>query len=171
MQLVEGGRLAQAREARVIIEGMSKQASIAASDYSPRFPDEDIVASDANVIARGTKLALVKADAMEDWYLIERAVHDGREWLEKTGANCMSFMRSARISDACIEGSAFEMREIAHVIANRGSVKFKRCAVVVDEKKNVARFSSPRNSQKDAIVHLSDADDLAKAIIETLGAS
>ena len=75
------------------------------------------------------KIVLKKSGALDDWYTIERAHHENRQWLEPTGPNSMRLMYSGRISDACVEGTAAEMLEIAKAIKARGSASFKRCAV------------------------------------------
>lgn len=113
------------------------------------------------------KLTLTKHDAMGDWYLIERAEHDGREWLEQTGPNIVTAMRSSRFSDADVEGVAIEMKAIAEAIEKRGGASFKRCAVGVGPYGKV-EFWSPRNSQKPGVVTLAEADDLARQIREML---
>ena len=108
------------------------------------------------------KLVMRKSEHLDDWYVIEHAEHDGREWLENVGANCMALRRSARISDADVEGSAAEMLEIASAIEERGQVSFKRCAVMADGE--TALFYSPRNSTRDGECSLAEADELAKDI-------
>lgn len=114
------------------------------------------------------KIKLVKCDDMADWYTVERAKHEGRQWFEPAGPNCMRFMDSGRISDACVEGTAEEMREIALAIKARSSVSFKRCAVSVDGKE--VSFWSPRNSSTDGVVPLEDADAFADAVLAELSA-
>lgn len=114
------------------------------------------------------KIILQKSDCIEDWYTIERAQHDGRQWLEPTGTNSMRFMDSARISDACVEGSAAEMIELARAIKARGAASFKRCAVRVNGE--LAHFRSPRNSTSEAEIPLADADDFADQALATLTA-
>jgi hypothetical protein len=114
------------------------------------------------------KIVLQKSDSLDDWYTIERAQHEGRQWLEPTGPNSMQFMDSARISDACVEGTAAEMREIAQAIKARGSASFKRCAVRVAGER--AYFCSPRNSTTDAEVPLADADEFADSALAALAA-
>lgn len=116
------------------------------------------------------KLALVKSEDMSDWYTIEKAEHDGRTWMEpvKIGDfECMSFQMSARISDACVEGTAQEMREIGFAIEQRAEESFKRCAV--DATTDQVKFWSPRNSMRPGIVSRADADDLAEQIRRELG--
>jgi hypothetical protein len=108
------------------------------------------------------KLVLEKSEWLPDWYLIDRADHDGREWDEQTAPNCFRFMRSARLGSADIEGTADEMRAIAQAIRNRGCASFRRCHVEVLG--DVALFCSPRNSEGDTPVPLADADELAAQI-------
>lgn len=112
------------------------------------------------------KIVLQKSDWLDDWYTIELAEHEGRQWLEPTGPNSMTFMDSARISDACVEGTAEEMRTIAEAIKARGSASFKRCAVHV--KGDLAYFRSPRNSTRDAEVPLADAEEFAGQVLAAL---
>lgn len=114
------------------------------------------------------KIKLVKSDGMDDWYTVERAEHEGRQWLEPSGPNCLRFMDSGRISDACVEGTAEEMREIALAIKARGSASFKRCAVNVHGEQ--AYFCSPRNSTTDGVVPLAEADAFADQVLAELPA-
>ena len=111
------------------------------------------------------KIKLVKSENMDDWYTIERAEHDGRVWLEKVSEGASRLMDSARISDACVKGSAAEMQAIARAIRKREGVSFKRCAVDVLATGRV-KFWSPRNSQEPGFTTLAEADELA-AQIET----
>lgn len=113
------------------------------------------------------KLALVKSENLDDWYLIQRAEHDGRVWMERTGPNIVSFMVSARFSDADVEGSAQEMLDIAHAIRRRGSESHKRCAVRING--GNAYFKSPRNSTHEGVCTLAEADELALEIEKRLG--
>ncbi len=57
--------------------------------------------------------------SFDDWYLIERAEHDGRVWLEPMGPGAMALCCSSRISDADVEGSREEMLAIAQAIEER----------------------------------------------------
>lgn len=113
------------------------------------------------------KLTLRKSDPDGDWdwWVIERAEHDGRMWMEPTGPNSASLMCSSRFSDADVEGTSDEMREIAKAIRARGRYRAKRCSVVIEG--DEAHFCSPRNSQKDGVTTLACADELAK-LIETV---
>lgn len=106
-------------------------------------------------------LTLRKSDAFDDWYLIERRDHDGRRWEEPTPWG-VALRKSARISDACVEGSAAEMLAIAAAIETRGRYFADRCAVWFDDDR--AFFESPRNSQEPGVATLADADDLAREI-------
>ncbi len=113
------------------------------------------------------KIRLHQSEDLEDWYTIVRAEHNGREWLERTGPNSRRFMSSERLSpEACIEGPADHMIELAHAIRDRTSVSFKRCAVHFEN--DGAHFSSPKNSQRDAVVSVEEADELAAQIFAKL---
>lgn len=114
------------------------------------------------------KLVLTKSDSLDDWYLVERAEHEGRQWLEPTGPNTMKFMDSARISDACVEGTAEEMVELAKAVKARGAASFGRCAVRVNGE--TAYFCSPRNSTRDGEVPLTDAEEFADKVLALLAA-
>lgn len=115
------------------------------------------------------KCVLVKSDSLNDWYCIERAVHDGREWDRKT-QDGYSFMRSARLGEGdnnyCIEGTAFEMNAIATAIETNSSANFKRCAVEFDN--DAFALESPRNSVAPVYISVDDAKDLAANIKMTL---
>ena len=112
------------------------------------------------------KLRLVRCEGMDDWYSIERAEHDGREWVEQTEPNCLSFMCSCRVSDADVEGTREEMLLIADAIRNRKHIGFKRCAVGFEGEE--VHLWSPRNSTRNGVVSPADADDLAEQIQEAL---
>lgn len=100
-----------------------------------------------------------------DWFTIVRRDHDGREWYESTGENCSRLMLSERLSpEACIEGEGSEMVEIAEAIRNRGSVRFKRCAVEVQG--DGFLFYSPRNSQHRTLIPFGDADEFAAEVLK-----
>ena len=111
-------------------------------------------------------LTLVKSDSLDNWYTIEWAEHDNREWLEPTEYG-FRFMMSARPSDACIEGTAEEMLAIASAIELREQCVFRRCAVYPNGMGRVA-LDSPRNSSYPAVVSLAVADALVAAIRATL---
>ena len=113
------------------------------------------------------KIKLVKSECLEDWFLIEKAKHENKEWIEKTGDDCYSFRCSSRISDADVEGTSAEMLAIAGAIKKRGAISFKRVAVnCVGDK---VELWSPRNSTKAGKVTLVEADELAKQIKAELG--
>lgn len=116
-----------------------------------------------------TRLTLVKSDCIEDWYLIERAEHDGREWFEQTGPNTFALRMSARLGNADIEGSAAEMRAIAKAIREHDYTSFRRCAVDARSTKKPTRFWSPRNSIGRGEVPYADALALAEEIDRALG--
>lgn len=64
------------------------------------------------------KLTILKFDGLDDWYFIERAEHDGRRWDEPTKWGTR-LMKSSRLSDADVEGTAADMRGIASAIEAR----------------------------------------------------
>lgn len=112
-------------------------------------------------------LTLHKSEHMEDWYIIERAVHDHKQWMEKTEYG-HALRCSSRISDGDVEGPAYEMNAIARAIMNKGYFSAKRCAVNVDKRTNTAEFWSPRNSRKRASVPLAVAEELAALILKEI---
>lgn len=112
------------------------------------------------------ELTVVHQEHMDDWWTIERAEHDGREWLENIGPNAMALRCSSRISDADVEGYSTEMHALADAIEARGSESFKRCAVEV--KGDVVEFSSPRNSRRSGSCSLEEADRLVTKIRATV---
>lgn len=113
------------------------------------------------------KLTLRKSgDDDWHWWVIERAEHDGRAWMEQTGPNSFSLRCSSRFSDADVEGDSREMRAIARAIRERGSFSAKRCSV--DATTEQVRFSSPRNSSVDGVTDLACADELAELIEKTI---
>ena len=113
------------------------------------------------------KIKLNHCDDLGDWYTIVRAEHDGREWMEETGPNSSRFMMSERLSpEACIEGPAEHMLALAMAIKKRKSVSFKRCAVHFAS--DGAHFSSPKNSERDAVVPVECADEFAAQVLAEL---
>ena len=112
------------------------------------------------------KLKIVKCDVMDGWYLIERAEHDGRVWVEMTGPNTSALRCSARFSDADVEGTPGEMLAIAEAIETHAEVSFRRCAV--DARTEPVTFWSPRNSQTPGAVTYAEAASLAAEIRATL---
>ena len=108
------------------------------------------------------KLIVVKL--FDDWYVIERAEHDGRVWLEPTDSGGAALRSSSRFSDADVEGTAAEMLAIAHAIDAGTSARFKRCAVMVHG--SHVELWSPRNSTARGVVSLEDGTELAREIRE-----
>lgn len=131
---------------------------------SDDFPRQ-ILRSDSEERVRMVRGALKfeRSGGMDDWWLIVRAEHEGvSEWVPTTyGA---AWFDSARVSDACVEGSLFEMLGLADAIEKRASCHHRRCAVEVAD--GHADFWSPRNSMERARVPLDVADALAKQIRE-----
>lgn len=107
-------------------------------------------------------ITLVKSDIIPDWCIIEWYEHDGREWFEKTGPNSSSFRRSARVSDAEVEGTNVEMIEIAKAIVEKREVEFRRCAVDARDHSAI-KLWSPRNSGTPATVNY---DNCCRFLIE-----
>lgn len=110
--------------------------------------------------------ALTMRESMDEWYVIEWAQHENREWFEPTEWGSM-FMTSSRISKADIEGPAEHMLGIARAILEDEEAHYKRCYVKVDVDRCYMR--SPRNDEEDGVVHIEDARDLARHILATLG--
>lgn len=111
--------------------------------------------------ALDVKLACRKSDSLDDWYIIERAEHDGASWWEPDEYG-HHLMTSARIGDADIEGGAEHMRGIATAIREKTYESFRRCA---------ARWTgagvelwSPRNSSESTLVTHASALALADSI-------
>jgi hypothetical protein len=107
------------------------------------------------------KLTIRKTDCLDDWYLIELADHDGREWLEPVGMG-LAFRRSARFSDADVEGDGREMLALAAAIERNGDARFKRCAV--DAWGSTVEMWSPRNSSERGTCTREEALELAQQI-------
>lgn len=113
------------------------------------------------------KIKLKKSECLDNWFMIVRAEHDGREWWERVESGCERFMTSERLSpEACIEGTAEHMIGIATAIKERSMESFKRCEVRIEG--DAAYFRSPKNSDGDVVVPLESADDLAAQILAEL---
>ena len=108
-------------------------------------------------------LILVKSEVLPDWYIVEWAEHDGREWLEPIGEMGLALRRSARVGDADVEGYAHEMRAIAQAIEDGTGVEFRRCAAHTRPDGSV-ELCSPRNSMEPAVVTRRAALTLVAAI-------
>lgn len=112
------------------------------------------------------ELVCRKSDALDDWYVIDRKVHDGTSELRQGRHGGLSFFMSSRISDADVEGRAAEMLAIADAIDADGSVSFRRCAV--DCVADGFEFYSPRNSTVDGCTSAACAKRLAVNIREVV---
>lgn len=110
-------------------------------------------------------LTLRKSDSLDDWYVIEWAEHENRGWIERTEYGG-AFRWSGRVSDADVEGTANEMRAIADAIEAGRSESFRRCAAHVCERGY--QLSSPRNSQREALISHEQARHLASEIRRVL---
>lgn len=111
-------------------------------------------------------LTLQKSDALEDWYIIERADVAPREWIEKDRGGNMHYRTNVRLSDADIEGTAGEMDRIMFAIEERSYASFRRCAV--DARQEPVKLWSPRNSTKIGEIDYTSADHLAREIRRVL---
>lgn len=108
-------------------------------------------------------LIVVKSENLPDWYTIELAEHDHRHWMKPTEYGA-SMMYSGRISDADVEGTSYEMVEIAAAIENGHATGFRRCSATPAPNGEGFYFSSPRNSRRPAFVTLEIAKALAADI-------
>lgn len=118
------------------------------------------------------KIILNKVEDIDNWYTIIRAVHDGKEWIERTGPNSMSFRCSERLADdgsACIEGHAEEMLAIAKAIKEKSMTYFKRVAVIYHGDENGFYFWSPKNSREKVLISVEDSKGLMQQIFTQLG--
>jgi hypothetical protein len=115
-----------------------------------------------NVIDLGDiDLACVRSENLDDWYLIERAEHDGTTELRRVGYG-FALWTSARISDADVEGTGAEMLALADAIDAGEDESFSRCSVEFAD--GGVLFDSPRNSQQPARVSVASAKALAAKI-------
>ena len=109
------------------------------------------------------KIVMRKSEYLDDHYLIVKAEHDGRVWEERVAPDVVRFMKSERISDACVEGDEMDMFDIAYAILYREKCVGVRCAVRFES--DGVHFWSPRNSGVDGVVSIEEADELAGQII------
>lgn len=86
--------------------------------------------SDLTQVPFNEKLVIVPCEEISDWWIIERAEHDGQEWekYSEDGTSAVTVC-SARIVDGDIEGSSCEMQLVAQAIEQGSSMCFKRCQV------------------------------------------
>jgi hypothetical protein len=98
----------------------------------------------------------------DSWFQIEKVTHENVETWIQTSPTCFSFYRSARISDASVEGYLYEMKSLAEAILSNDSAVHYRCAVSPHEGGFV--FWSPRNSSNVGWVTAKAAVTLAKEI-------
>jgi hypothetical protein len=94
-------------------------------------------------MAENIQLTIRKSSCMDDWYLIERKYHDGKEWFNKIPGGS-ELCCSSRIGNADIEGTGEEMLSIAKAIDEMKNIGFRRCAV--EFTKDGVLFASPRNT-------------------------
>lgn len=116
---------------------------------------------------------LVKSESMDDWFVIERAEHEHRGWMEDVDDgdfHYAAYRWSGRISDADVEGTAAEMLAIADAIERGESVHFRRCAALVRPDGGY-QLNSPRNSQRYGNITAEEAKRLVISIREVAGAA
>lgn len=128
--------------------------------------DDDEPIPTATTDPGGTPLALSKPDANDNWYLIDRRDHDGREWWEPVEYGRKFCCAHRLVSDADVEGTAADMLGIANAIERRGQYHAKRCAVQVCG--DLVEVYRPRGNYRRGVVTLADADALAAEIRATL---
>jgi len=107
------------------------------------------------------KCVLSKCDSIDNWWLIERAEHDGRRWFERTEFGA-ALRCSSRLGNADIEGTGEEMLAIASAIERGESEDFRRCAA--ERTSDGYLMSSPRNSLEPTLISHEEAADLAADI-------
>lgn len=112
---------------------------------------------------------IVMIKGTDDWFTIEHRDHANIHELRPMAFGGMGLYYSGRISDADVEGTAEEMREIASAIRALGMAGATRCAV--DATGEHVLFSSPRNTMRPAQVTHEHAAALATQITNELGTS
>jgi hypothetical protein len=115
------------------------------------------------------KITCKKSDDIDDWYTIEKAEHDNYYGLHEIAENCSSVYWSGRIADTDVEGSLYEMREVAEAIRDKRSISFKRIGIIFSKDEETVFFYSPRNSRMAAMINIDEANELAAEIIKIAG--
>ena len=132
--------------------------------------------TDAPVVEVDEELVAVPSEGLDDWFVIERAAHDGSSWFVDVNGikippaalhmhSVLGFQCSSRICDADVEGSRAEMQALANAILKGTSVSFKRAAVAYGGANGAFYFWSPRNSRTVARVPKERAVHLANQIL------
>lgn len=67
------------------------------------------------------RLKFRKSELFDDWYLIERAEHNGSSGLTQTAPFFYSFWHAARFSDADVEGAGSAMLAQREAVAAKGN--------------------------------------------------
>lgn len=107
------------------------------------------------------KCIVKKSEWLDDWYVIERAEHDGRQWFDPCEGG-MIFRTSSRLTGADIEGTAAEMLAIATAIETGESFCAKRCQSARMD--TGYAMMSPRNDERATIITFEEATELAADI-------
>ncbi len=107
-------------------------------------------------------IKLILLDYENDWYVLSREEHDGKEWWEQR-QNCQCWMMSRRLEPTTdVEGTGFEWLRIAEAIENNKTASFKRCEA---EPCDIGYLlSSPRNSREPVLIDHESAKYLAAQI-------
>lgn len=108
---------------------------------------------------------VVRSESIGDWWTIQRAEHDGREW-ERPVKYGIAWTVSARLGEGDnnydIEGRGVEMLALAAAIESRGEASFTRCSAVTTTRG--VDLESPRNSRHPVTISQERADELAADI-------
>ena len=133
---------------------------------------------------KNIKCIVVQQKHMGDnYWTIERAEHDGRNWMQPLGPHSSAYCLSSRLGEpsaepnmhnnADIEGDSYEMMAIAKAIENglafgpghqSAQVSFRRCEAVVTEEG--VELMSPRNMRFPVVISHANAKALAEDIRE-----
>ena len=107
------------------------------------------------------KLTVRESDG-GNWWVVERAEHDGRIWFEGSGPNTLALITSARINSADVEGTAAEMLALSDAIERHDDYVARRCACHWSDEG--VDLWSPRNSYIATLVR----HDRAAGLVETI---
>lgn len=112
----------------------------------------------------------VRVDPETRWCVLEKHPdeHDGSSWFVPIGPMSSAFMTSARISNACVEGSVEDMRGMCRAILDGAkSFERRRCGFYVDWSDEIV-IHSPRNSTYGGLVMREQLEDAARRFLERI---